>query len=205
MHATPLYASALALSSDEAIVLMEEQMGAEIAKLRAELSVVSGAVVEGAEGAASPLAATVRGLVARLTETPTNFHQATVFFLAADAPEDEAMGRRAPLLYAGSLAMVGLQSATAGGVLIGTVLPACATSDQCGAGTWCKVGWTDRCDYCGRIPLGGDEDEDVVAEEGERGAELRLGLAQLPLEAGAAAERLDVGRGGPVACVAHPN
>ena len=96
------------LTSDDAIVLMEEQMEkkmtTQIAKLRAELSVVSGAVVEGAEGAASPLASVVRGLVARLTETPTNFHQATVFFrrqdfLAADAPEDAAMARRAPLLH----------------------------------------------------------------------------------------------------------
>ena len=85
------------------------------ARLRAEL------------GGESSVAAAVRGLVARLTETPTNFHQATVFFLAADAPEDAAMARRAPLLYAGSLAMVVLQSATVVGMGIGTTEPSCAT------------------------------------------------------------------------------
>ena len=61
----------------------------------------------------------------------------------------------------------------------------------------------ERAEHVG-VELGGDEDEDVVAEEGERGAELRLGLAQLPLQAGAA-EGLDVGRGRPVARVAHPS
>ena len=80
---------------------------------------IAGAQLGAAEGGAT-LASAMRGLVARLTETPTNFHQATVHFLATDAPEDEAMARRAPLLYAGSLAMVGLQSATAVGVLVGT-------------------------------------------------------------------------------------
>ena len=138
------------LTSDEAIVLMEEQlkgqMDAKIAQLRAELS---------GGGGDSGLDSIVRGLVARLTETPTNFHQATVFFLAADAPEDAAMARRAPLLYAVSLAMVVLQSETAGGVFAGTMIPSCATSDQCGAGTWCNVGMEDRCRFCGdEGPLG---------------------------------------------------
>ena len=95
----------------------------------------------------------MQSVVARLTETPTNFHQATVHFLATDAPEDAAMARKAPLLYAGSMAMVGLQSMTAMGVLVGTVLPSCATSDQCGAGAYCWV-HRGRCDYCGGgVPL----------------------------------------------------
>ena len=94
------------LTGDEAIVLMEKRMHEMEARLRAELG-----------GGGTGLAAAVRGVVARLTETPTNFHQATVHFLATDAPEDEAMARRAPLLYAGSLAMVVLQSATAAGVV----------------------------------------------------------------------------------------
>ena len=59
------------------------------------------------------------------------------------------MARRAPLLYTGSLAMVGLQSATAAGVLWGTMSPSCATSDQCDAGTYCNVGRFDRCVFCG--------------------------------------------------------
>eukprot|EP01043_Picozoa_sp_COSAG02_P016893 COSAG02_NODE_753_length_17610_cov_23.119753_17_plen_480_part_00 len=141
------------LTSDEAIVLMEEQMEAREKQLRAEMDAkIAAAQLDAAEGGATLISA-VRGVVARLTETPANFHQATVYFLTADA-EDEAMARRAPLLYAGSLAMVGLQSATAVGVFWGTVLPACATSDQCGAGTWCGVGGGGRCNYCGsEVPL----------------------------------------------------
>eukprot|EP01043_Picozoa_sp_COSAG02_P047990 COSAG02_NODE_4662_length_5119_cov_2.425299_2_plen_612_part_00 len=143
------------LSSDEAIVLMERQIEAKvftkIAQLEARLS-------GGAGDAGSSFESAVRGLVARLTETPTNFHQSTVFFLAAGAPEDAAMARRAPLLYAGSLAMVGLQSATAVGVFYGTTFPSCATSDQCGAGTFCEVGMGHRCEYCGNGgPVSGDD------------------------------------------------
>lgn len=134
------------LTAEQAVVLMERQIEAKvntkIAQLEARLS-------GGAGDAGSSLESAVRGLVARLTETPTNFHQATVFYLAVDAPEDAAMARWSPLLYAGSLAMVGLQSATAVGVLYGTTEPSCATSDQCGAGTWCGVGWEGRCLYCG--------------------------------------------------------
>ena len=119
------------------------------ARLRAELSGASGD---------TGFATTVRGVVARLTETPTNFHQATVHFLATDAPQDAAMARWAPLLYAGSLAMVGLQSATAVGVFYGTTFPSCATSDQCGAGTFCEVGMGHRCEYCGNGgPVSGDD------------------------------------------------
>ena len=130
------------LSSDEAVVLMEERLkaGEERMKLRmrdemAQLEARLRAELSGASGDTG-FATTVRGVVARLTETPTNFHQATVHFIATDAPQDAAMARWSPLLYAGSLAMVLLQSMTAVGVLIGTVLPSCATSDQCDAGTY---------------------------------------------------------------------
>jgi hypothetical protein len=131
------------LTGDEAIVLMEKRMHEMEARLRAELG-----------GGDAGLAAAVHGIVARLTETPANFHQATTFFLATDSLEDEAMARRAPLLFVGSLAMVVLQSAAAVGVLIGTALPSCSTSDQCGAGYFCGVGWNNRCAYCGGdVPL----------------------------------------------------
>ena len=68
------------LSSDEAIVLMEEQMEAREKQLRAEMRAeIAAAQLGAAEGGATLISA-VRGVVARLTETPTNFHQATVFF-----------------------------------------------------------------------------------------------------------------------------
>eukprot|EP01045_Picozoa_sp_COSAG04_P010169 COSAG04_NODE_615_length_11914_cov_12.688447_10_plen_512_part_00 len=165
------------LTSDDAIALMEEQMEhmrAEMqeqmdTKIDATLSLLlrpGFAVSEG--GTTLTLARAVRGVVAKFTEAPTNFHQATVFFLAAVAPEDEAMARRAPLLYAVSLAMVGLQSATAVGVFVGTMTPSCATSDQCGAlgpGRFCMD--VDRCRYCGaEVPLPLDT-EGVCTFEGE--------------------------------------
>lgn len=46
--------------------------------------------------------------------------------------------------------MVALQSLVAMGVLWGTIVPACGSSDQCPqAGTFCAVGVTDRCQFCG--------------------------------------------------------
>ena len=145
------------LTAEQAVVQMaaeERQLRAEMQEQMAQLEARLGTGDSG-----SPFTAAVRGVVARLTETPTNFHQATVYFLATDAPEDAAMARRAPLLYFGSLAMVLLQSATAVGVLMGTMFPSCATSEQCGAGTWCMVGMKNRCDFCGwgiYSPVGDD-------------------------------------------------
>eukprot|EP01043_Picozoa_sp_COSAG02_P050629 COSAG02_NODE_5227_length_4525_cov_1.708540_2_plen_513_part_00 len=156
------------LTAEQAVVLQERQLTAQIVEMRGQMAQMKGQMQEmitgaqlgvaGSAGSAgSPLASAVRGIVARLTETPTNFHQATVHFLATDAPEDAVMARRASLLYAGSLAMVGLQSATAVGLLVGTSEPSCATSDQCGAGKFCRSLFshsTNRCGYCGNeVPL----------------------------------------------------
>ena len=129
------------LTSNQAIALQERRMErmrvetrAQIAQLRSELGL----------SAERPLAlaATVRRVVARLTQTPTNYHQATVHYLSSDAPEDAAMARWAPLLYMGSLAMVVMQSMVAVGVFVGTVSRTCSSSDQCGAGTYCKLSGT---------------------------------------------------------------
>ena len=136
------------LTAEQAVVLQERQMARMEQRAQAEMAQLE-ARLRAELGGQTGIAATVRGIVARLTETPTNFHQATVHFLATDAPEDEAMARRAPLLYAGSLAMVLLQSATAAGVWIGTMRASCVSSDQCDEGTFCSVGWRDRCSFCG--------------------------------------------------------
>ena len=106
-----------------------------------------------APASASQLAASVRSIVARLTETPTNFHQATVHFLATDAAEDAGMKRRTPLLFACSLAMVLMQCLVAVGVMVGTATSSCTSSDQCDAGTWCSVGGQDRCNFCGQADV----------------------------------------------------
>jgi hypothetical protein len=53
--------------------------------------------------------------------------------------------------------MVALQCLVVMGVDVGTILPACGTSDQCHqAGTYCSVGSLDRCAFCGNdhaLPL----------------------------------------------------
>eukprot|EP01051_Picozoa_sp_SAG22_P006936 SAG22_NODE_470_length_10142_cov_13.947227_10_plen_456_part_00 len=146
------------LTAEQAVVLMEQRTEEKMEAVRAEMRAEIAAAQLGVAETGTALVSAVRGVVARLTETPTNFHQATVHFLATDALEDAAMARRAPLLYAGSLAMVLLQSVTALGVLVGTIMPSCATSDQCGAGTFCTVGFPGpRCNYCGiHGPVGED-------------------------------------------------
>ena len=92
------------LTAEQAVVLMQEQlqgqMEAREKQLRAEVDAKIAAAQLGVVEGGATLASAVRGLVARLTETPTNFHQVTVHFLATAAPEDAAMARRAPLLYA---------------------------------------------------------------------------------------------------------
>ena len=129
------------LTTEQAFSLQERRLRAEMEarekQLRVEMKeMVAAAQLGAAEGGAT-LAAAVRGLVARLTETPTNFHQATVHFLVANEPQDDAEHHdhpkdaedaaiaRAPLMFAGSVAMVLLQSITAMGVLIGTALISC--------------------------------------------------------------------------------
>jgi hypothetical protein len=47
--------------------------------------------------------------------------------------------------------MVALQCMVALGVLAGTSAPVCGSSDHCyQAGTFCAIGATDRCNFCGK-------------------------------------------------------
>jgi hypothetical protein len=71
-----------------------------------------------------------------------------VYFAALDPKDAYAVQRGCGML--GGVAMVALQCMVVLGVLIGTVQPACGSSDQClQAGTYCEVGAGDRCYYCG--------------------------------------------------------
>lgn len=103
--------------------------------------------------------ATVRSVVARLSEAPPNFHQATIYFASAREPEDAPMAARARTLFLFSALMVLMQTVTAVGVTWGVVLPSCSSSDQCrevgATGTYCgDGGGRKRCDFCGRwVPL----------------------------------------------------
>ena len=71
------------LTAEQAVVLQERQLRAEMVarerQLRAEMQEQMAQLEArlGTGDSGSPLTAAVRGVVARLTETPTNFHQAT--------------------------------------------------------------------------------------------------------------------------------
>ncbi len=54
----------------------------------------------------------VLGVFARMTEAPSNWHQATVFALGSDAPEDAALKARAPAMFGLVVFMVALQCMT---------------------------------------------------------------------------------------------
>ena len=59
------------------------------------------------------------------------------------------MKKRVPLMLGISVLMIFTQLATVIAVAVGTLTPACRTSDQCDNGYYCAVGLSDRCQYCG--------------------------------------------------------
>ena len=100
--------------------------------------------------------ARVRSVVARLTETPTSFHQGTVFYAAChDEGEDmETRRRYLPCMLLTSVFMVLAQCAVVSSILVGTVYKSCGSSEQCLEGYYCGVGQRERCELCGdRVPL----------------------------------------------------
>ena len=92
-----------------------------------------------------------RSTIARLSEAPSNYHQACVFFAVVE-PE------RGVRMVALSCLIVLLQVATVVSIFTGADIKACGQQDQCRAGTFCgrqsfmfgdsAVG-TNRCFYCG--------------------------------------------------------
>jgi hypothetical protein len=88
-----------------------------------------------------------------LTDRSGGSHpRSNVFFFALDQQDADALQCTCGLLV--GAAMVALQILVVIGVLIGTSVPACGSSDQCPqAGTYCQVGARDRCEYCGAAPL----------------------------------------------------
>ena len=106
----------------------------------------------------------VNAVVAGRTETPLNFHQATVHFCAVET-EDAA---KVPLMLCAGLMMVMMQTIAAIAVTVGTGMRSCSSSDQCDQGRFCWIfdstagpeaaddvtKGTDRCGFCGNvIPL----------------------------------------------------
>ena len=61
----------------------------------------------------------VAAAVARIGTAPTNWHQATIFFLTSKAEEDETMRNKAPLMFLGGVLMVVVQIIAAYGLVTG--------------------------------------------------------------------------------------
>jgi hypothetical protein len=115
----------------------------------------------------------IKWVMAKLTESPANWHQTTVFVCTSDNLEDR---RERWWLFLGSIMMVLFQCAAAIGALRNTQNRSCANNEQCDAvmGMYCEdftfqdlggrkksIGGTgikqaNRCTYCGRstpVPL----------------------------------------------------
>jgi hypothetical protein len=78
-----------------------------------------------------PMYQTAVAAFARLGTAPTNWHQATIYFLTATDKQDLPMRRLAPLMYAGGLTMVVVQIITLYGMLLGMAVPPCVNNQQC--------------------------------------------------------------------------
>ena len=79
----------------------------------------------------SPVERAATNVFAKLAEAPTNWHQATIYFMTSTAKEDEPMRKLAPLMFCGGMAMVLLQIAAIYGLVSGLVHPSCTSNTQC--------------------------------------------------------------------------
>ena len=93
-------------------------MDAREATLRAEFS-----------GHDAPAAGAIRAVMAHFSAASTNWHPSAVYF-AALAPEDADAGLGVRALLS-SVLMAFFQWLVTMGMVVSTMLPSCATSDQC--------------------------------------------------------------------------
>ena len=128
------------VAAKAALRLVDEYYAAELDKVRGSVAGDDGSVL---------------GVFARLTEAPSNWHQATVFALGSDAPEDAALNARAPAMFALGVFMVLLQCVTMPRLFIASLSESCVTQDDCSVkGMFCRrspFGSADQrqCSYCG--------------------------------------------------------
>ena len=124
----------------------------------------------------------VRGALARLSEAPTNWHQATAYLVgppvAADAGgESDRMTLGARLgMVAASAAMVLFQALVAVAVFWGVFIPSCSDNTSCNYGTYCPVGAAWECQNCGYLnPLMAEPPPPDYDPSRYRGLALRWG------------------------------
>jgi hypothetical protein len=88
-------------------------------------------------------------MFARFSETPTNWHQAAIFYCGSKDPVDRSFGNK---LLAGSFLMVVLQLTACAGAFAGVSKKTCVDNDQCDHhGMYC-LDATGMCEYCGHDP-----------------------------------------------------
>ena len=69
--------------------------------------------------------------MARLGAAPTNWHQATIYFLTAKSEEDAVMRKRAPLMFAWGGFLVIMQISAVLGMLGAMLHPSCTSNSHC--------------------------------------------------------------------------
>jgi hypothetical protein len=144
------------LVPEQAIRTLQKQLQAQeqsMSQIREALEQLQGqSPGDGAGRAEEPIVAAIRNTVAHLNETPSNFHQCTLYFLTTDAPEDAKGKAIAPLLFVCSATIVLGQCATVTAIGKGTSVPTCASNDHCNPGFFCGTDnpiATNRCGSCG--------------------------------------------------------
>jgi hypothetical protein len=109
---------------------------------------------DGASGVApEQLEAAIRSTVSRLGSAPSNWHQMVVYYASSDDPQDADMRVNAPYLFIAGCIMVFMQLSTVFGIIFGAELPSCETNSQCTEGAYCRLGMTNRCEFCDSTPL----------------------------------------------------
>jgi hypothetical protein len=109
--------------------------------------------------------AAIRSVFASIGTAPANWHQATGFFLSSEKEVDQAMRKRAPLMFVGGLLIIFFQIIVTGGLFVGSLIPSCQSNLQCAhlPGTVCTP--ANRCFHCGQTgiyPQAFDGQKDVV-------------------------------------------
>jgi hypothetical protein len=116
-------------------------------------------------GGASGADAAIRSVFASIGTAPANWHQATVFFLSSEKEVDQAMRKRAPLMFVGGLVIIIFQIIVTAGLFVGSLAPSCLSNEQCVhmPGSWCTLGGANRCFACGQTGIYPNLENDVIA------------------------------------------
>ena len=110
-------------SDVEAVVVADEEAGSPV--------VASGNADEMVRGGERDIAGSVASVMAHLGAAPTNWHQATVYFLTSKAEDDAPMRKKAPLMFAWGVFLVIVQIASVAGMLGAMLHPACTSNAHC--------------------------------------------------------------------------